>query len=454
MSRRIDIPPTAKWIDLLHRRRWQLALAAVWSTLAALHGSAAHATTAAAPLEFRSGNPKMATMLARLNATRELAAEPFSVAVVDLNGDGQNEIIVRSDGRGFCGAGGCLTVVLEQQGPKMVTLLSQNLFPGLGVTNEKVGAYRALAALDSSGVIVTGDKPGTPLFGKPLVYPMQVATAPGPQPAAPRVQADASAKRDATGGPPRPEMLGMTVGVASLPDARAALAALTPPLTVREHTTQLVGRSTADRGMSQQVQVQNGLYVSQLQAHTQAFRPNCQNFVAQMSPTDCDDIVVHLSSPPQAGVVLGVTRKLRFRSGPAVDTVVQSLIQKYGKPGLQWVYGNNVQFNLHWAWTKDGTSLPLTRGHACAHPYAAQIVGDLNRWLSQAENLLRERCAIVLHVTLGAANHVVSGMDMAMTDQALVRDTSTRTVELVTGHVKGVEQGERDKAAKTAAPKF
>jgi hypothetical protein len=155
------------------RSRLQRALAVTLLLCCAPWADAAAAPfTAGKPVKFSPGNPKARAMLSRIADLREIVAERFGVAMVDLNGDGRAEIIVQSESSGFCGSGGCTTVVVEQQGKRMVTLLTQNLFPGLVVTNEKVGAYHALAASDDKGGIAIADKKGTPLHGKQMVYPM------------------------------------------------------------------------------------------------------------------------------------------------------------------------------------------------------------------------------------------------------------------------------------------
>lgn len=100
----------------------------------------------------------------------------FAVALADLDGDGRNEIIVKAElSSMYCGSdGACATVVLQQRGKRMLTLLqNQNTFDPLALTHAKYGGYRALAFVDEKGRIQTGDRPGTPLYGKPMLYLMQ-----------------------------------------------------------------------------------------------------------------------------------------------------------------------------------------------------------------------------------------------------------------------------------------
>jgi hypothetical protein len=185
-----------------------LVLLGVQVTLA----DVAHAQASAKPLEFRPGNAKQAALLAKYPDARELVAERFSLAVVDLDGDGKNEIVLRADTNANCGSGGCLTLVIQERGNRMTTLLSQNLFPNLGVTDEKVGAYRALAALDDKGGIAVGDRPGTPMYGKPMVYPMLAQ-------GAEQTTATSTSAAGAHAKGRRPDMFGIQVGGSGINEA-------------------------------------------------------------------------------------------------------------------------------------------------------------------------------------------------------------------------------------------
>lgn len=131
-------------------------------------------------LDFQPGTPKMAASFARVPDAQDLVTGRFVVATADLNDDGGSEVILQSADSEYCGSGGCLTVVLAIQpgGKKTAMLLSQNLDSSLAVTNEKVGAYRALASVMEDGKIQVGDKKGTPLHGRQMVYPMAVKAPP------------------------------------------------------------------------------------------------------------------------------------------------------------------------------------------------------------------------------------------------------------------------------------
>lgn len=107
-----------------------------------------------------------------------LVAEPFLIAREDLNDDGAREIIVMATTSASCGSGGCATIVAENRAGKISAILDQNLGSSLAVTNEKIGDYRALAAVGDKGTVLVGEKRGTPSFGKQMVYPMKVTQSP------------------------------------------------------------------------------------------------------------------------------------------------------------------------------------------------------------------------------------------------------------------------------------
>jgi hypothetical protein len=126
-------------------------------------------------IQFKPGTDQERTALKVVPSLRFIVAENFEIAREDLDDDGSKETIVMAASSLECGSGGCGTVVLENRGGRTVAILDNiNLHAPLAVTNEKVGRYRALATVDARGVILSGDQRGTPMFGKQLVYPMNV----------------------------------------------------------------------------------------------------------------------------------------------------------------------------------------------------------------------------------------------------------------------------------------
>jgi hypothetical protein len=124
-------------------------------------------------VKFAPGTEGQRAALKKMAVVGGMVDGDFVIANEDLNDDGNKEIIVMSLSRLMCGTQSCATVVLQKRPNGIAIIFSQNLLPGgLAVTNEKIGAYRALATVDEKGKIAIGDKRGTPMFGKQLVYPM------------------------------------------------------------------------------------------------------------------------------------------------------------------------------------------------------------------------------------------------------------------------------------------
>lgn len=132
-------------------------------------------------VEFEPGTRQALSPWSSLPDVQEIVgAGAFGVAAIDFDDDGTTERVVQSAAASLCGNGGCLTLVLGRSQGKPTLLLAMNLNSPFAVTREKPNGYRALAALDARQAIASGDRPGTPLYRKPLVYPMTVAAkAPG-----------------------------------------------------------------------------------------------------------------------------------------------------------------------------------------------------------------------------------------------------------------------------------
>jgi len=75
-------------------------------------------------------------------------------ALVDLNGDGTNELIVHVVGRWVCGTGGCNTYIFtrDDKGPRLVTDVTLTR-PPIRVLKETTNGWRSLAVQVSGGGI-------------------------------------------------------------------------------------------------------------------------------------------------------------------------------------------------------------------------------------------------------------------------------------------------------------
>ncbi len=150
-----------------------LLLAGVGTTHPAWSAGPADSPAVGAPLDFGPATAKAKAFFLRQPVTRDLASEDFEMAGVDLDGDGRKEVVLRSTAASYCGSAGCAVQVLQQRGQRVVELLSLFTSARLAVTRDPVGgAYRALAIVNDQGQVVRADKPGTPMHGKLMVYPM------------------------------------------------------------------------------------------------------------------------------------------------------------------------------------------------------------------------------------------------------------------------------------------
>jgi hypothetical protein len=113
-------------------------------------------------IQFMPGTERDRQLLKAVPAAQGYIEDPFEIAREDLNDDGRKEIILISTSSMSCGSHGCSTVVLEDRGGTATVIGSFIASASLGVTNEKVGSYRALARLDLHGAIILSDWGGTP----------------------------------------------------------------------------------------------------------------------------------------------------------------------------------------------------------------------------------------------------------------------------------------------------
>jgi TPR repeat protein len=129
--------------------------------------------TVAHAIRFRAGSNDDRRILSKAHGAKELIADDFQIAYEDFRDDGEDEVILVSSSPQFCGSGGCETLVLNSSQYSYDVLLDRLLDTALGVTNEKINGYRALALIDDHGRVLTGDKAGTLLYKKQMVYPLK-----------------------------------------------------------------------------------------------------------------------------------------------------------------------------------------------------------------------------------------------------------------------------------------
>jgi hypothetical protein len=282
-------------------------------------------------LDFKPGTAKARAALVNVATVRDIISDPFQITTVDLNDDGTKEILVMGASSANCGSGGCLLVVLERQGNKAVALLTQNLPPSLGVTKQKIGAYRALAALDDKGAVAVANKPGTPMHGKPMVYAMAGAS----------TQGVAVPDRAVTKQPAPMTLLERPTQVSGLAGVRASKGGYALP-------------AWADK--LDVVGVKIGMPAEQAAGILRAHNPKFQIVTDQTTFTDINLVAAHalralggfeglstaegdaeeialgLALPPHPSLVTEIFRIVRFPNSrrPTVASIAASMQAKYG----------------------------------------------------------------------------------------------------------------------------
>lgn len=303
------------------------------------------------PLKFAPGTPKLKAHLQAIPALRELTAENFAAALADLNDDGNNELVVISRSDAFCGSGGCMAVVVEVKGGRAHVLLQQNLDENMAVTRETFGAYHALAAIDEKGAVQIANKPGTPLHGRPMVYPM--AGTPGPEaanrmaapasPAVAPVNAATAPNPAPAAGAWGPDILGIRLGLTTASQARPMLDALQPGSTVQVRQVQL----TFNAPGAGDKPVPGGEYTAAFNLVPPS-SAHCGN-----RGVHCEQIQALFAAPP-GDRLLAVLRHANFEE-IAGARYEQALVEKYGPPLVREESGPAfVKVNLTWAWRADG----------------------------------------------------------------------------------------------------
>lgn len=295
----------------------------------ATHGAAAQPApqqyTPGPALDFKPGSAKARATLARIPEVREIVAERFAVASVDLDDDGRNEIVVISESGSFCGSAGCSVTVLSQRGNKAVVIGGFYSAGALAVTNEKLRGYRALASVDEKGVIAVLNKRGDAMHGKPMVFAMTLDAPAGGAMAAAAAEPATTAQPAAQAPSATPDPTPADDRAASVLGIRLGLPAAQAEALVRKHAA-----------------TYNGV----LQVHKYVFKAQCagcQPYEFQIAATGLanrapgnigsDAVIVNLSPPSEGARVISVSRKVSMKEKIARESLVGQFVERHGKPG-------------------------------------------------------------------------------------------------------------------------
>lgn len=392
----------------------------------------------AAPVEFQDGNAAMRQRLQVLAPLRKLIAEPFGYALVDLDDDGSRELIVIARSSGFCGSGGCRAVVMQlKRGQAPRTLLDQYLVESIATTREKAGGFRALAIVANGGIQIA-DRLGSPLHGKPMVYPMDGAEA---RPQAQAVPARAEAPVPPTAAGSGPDLLGIRLGESTASDVRSVLGTLKGP---RDNLTETRLELVAQDG-TQRVKVPGSAYAGEL-----GLRKPAQGCPEREG---CDQIVVHMSSDPGAERVMHVYRRHSFPAVP-YEALLQSMIVKWGTAS-----GIDERWHL-WAWRADGSRLgALEKSSPCwkARDIAADYKNpemDIMRNIRDA--LLQGGCArVVVVATLSRREAgLVDEQRTGLLDAQLMSRNAVQRQQRIDAFMAQRQQGRKQEAERNPTPRL
>jgi hypothetical protein len=99
-----------------------------------------------------AGTPAGA-LQAHINQTLQSPTDvPFLAAETDLNGDGQDEVVVHVTSRDYCGSGGCVTLVLQRAGEGSRTVMRASVTrPPIRVLETRHQGWKDIGVTVSGG---------------------------------------------------------------------------------------------------------------------------------------------------------------------------------------------------------------------------------------------------------------------------------------------------------------
>ena len=94
-----------------------------------------------------------AALQAHINQTLQSPTDiPFLSAETDLNGDGQDEVVVHVTSRDYCGSGGCVTLVLQRTGQGYRTVMRASVTrPPIRVLETRHQGWKDIGVMVSGG---------------------------------------------------------------------------------------------------------------------------------------------------------------------------------------------------------------------------------------------------------------------------------------------------------------
>jgi hypothetical protein len=247
-----------------------------------------------------------------------------------------------------------------------------------------------------------------------------------------------------------PDVLGIKVGVSTVEDVRSILSGTALALRVRERRASLSGELTTGFG---RIPIPNGEYIDLMTGTSKTYQGPANQRCGEIV-TNCQDLEVSFSAPPNAGTVLALGRWIHFADGPLTATVIKDLVDEYGQPGFRDSYGDKgVELRLVWAWAADGRPLTLNDRHTCASQ--AMVTNGLiegSGWADRSQNALQAGCAAMLFVIINQANSITRFETLYLMDHYGIVAADNTTRPFVARGVATYEEGQREQAARRGVP--
>lgn len=232
-----------------------------------------------------------------------------------------------------------------------------------------------------------------------------------------------------------PDVMGLTLGVTDIKEARQAFVKYEPKLNILEDT--VLG------GTQPYVGVLRGYAV------------NCGYLCYR------HELFARLAAPEAGGRVIAVSRKLLFTSdATSLPNMLDALRKKYGesiyvKEGVKAEAGNSQVLSF-WAWSSDGRPIALSADHPCAN------IGVTGRLWANATNRIRAEeyakpvlkagCAATVFGNLGVQNDMVTSVLLQAVDVVGIVRSGRIAAEAQAATANRQKQTQREKAEQQRAP--
>ncbi|MBT9569445.1 MAG: hypothetical protein IV085_14240 [Thiobacillus sp.] len=231
-----------------------------------------------------------------------------------------------------------------------------------------------------------------------------------------------------------PDVMGLTLGVAGLKEAREAFNKYSPKLNVLEDF--VMGGEQPYTGV------------------LRGYAENCGYMCYR------HELHAKLASPEAGGRVVVAVRRMRFKSEDATSlpNMLDALNRKYGEGFSVKTTSRSGQQSVQsfWAWSSDGRLIALSAGHPCADARAvsplAANVADLVRAEQYAQPALKAGCSAIVFSLLTARNDVLMGTSLTAVDVVGIVRSNRITAEARAAATTRQNQNQRGIAEQKPAP--